>query len=52
MDQETKIKLKKIEEKTSLKAMYFKSIFISEIYVCFVFFSNLYWFFTLVMSRF
>lgn len=51
MDQETKNKIEKNRRETSLKAMYFNRFLLVRYMSALFFFSNLYWFFTLVMSR-
>ncbi|MFU1790910.1 hypothetical protein ACM3BL_06760 [Mammaliicoccus sciuri] len=51
MDQETKNKIEKNRRETSLKAMYFNRFLLVRYMSALFFFSNLYWFFTLVISR-
>ena len=51
MDKKTKVEFEKNRKETSLKAMYFNRFLLIRYMSALFFFSNLYWFFTLVMSR-
>ncbi|WP_323703155.1 hypothetical protein [Mammaliicoccus sp. Dog046] len=51
MNKETKAKIEKNRKETSLKTMYFNRFLLVRYMSALFFFTNLYWFFTLTMSR-